>query len=112
MPAALRTVRRVLHLEGNSAPVDDERDCVPTHVVGEVPAALRGTFVRNGPNPHTGWSPHLYAGDGMLHAVTFGDDGVLTYRNRWVRTPLWAERSFARDGRDHTRTTANTHVVS
>ena len=103
----------MLHLEGNNAPVDDERDVVPTRVVGDVPDALRGgTFVRNGPNPRTGWSPHLYAGDGMLHAMTFGDDGrTITYRNRWVRTPLWYESSFIRDGRDHTRTTANTHVV-
>jgi carotenoid cleavage dioxygenase len=99
----------VLHLEGNNAPVDDERDAVPTQVVGDVPDDLRGVFLRNGPNPRTGWSPHLYAGDGMLHAVAIGD--AITYRNRWVRTPLWAESSFARDGRDHTRTTANTHVV-
>ena len=103
----------MLHLEGNNAPVPDERDCIPTHVVGEVPDALRGgMFVRNGPNPRTGWSPHLYAGDGMLHALAFADDGGASYRNRWVRTPLWAESSFARDGVDHTRTTANTHVVS
>jgi carotenoid cleavage dioxygenase-like enzyme len=103
-------VRRVLHLEGNNAPVGDERDCIPTHLIGDVPDDLRGgVFVRNGPNPRTGWSPHLYAGDGMLHAITFGDE--ITYRNRWVRTPLWVESSFARDGVDHTRSTANTHVV-
>ncbi len=28
---------------------------------------------------------HLFDGDGMLHAVTLGDDGV-TYRNRWIRS--------------------------
>ncbi|HYD11074.1 MAG TPA: carotenoid oxygenase family protein [Acidimicrobiales bacterium] len=104
----------MIHLAGNNGPVDEEREAVPTRVVGNVPAALLGgVFVRNGPNPRTGWSPHLYAGDGMLHAVSFGaDDTSITYRNRWVRTPLWEESSFARDGVDHTRTTANTHVVS
>jgi len=97
-----------IHLEGNNAPVVDEVDAVPTHVVGSVPDDLRGAFYRNGPNPRTGWSPHLFAGDGMVHAVVFGDDAI-TYRNRYVRTPLWSDPTTPRG--DPRVTTANTHVT-
>jgi carotenoid cleavage dioxygenase len=99
-----------IHLEGNNAPVSDEVDvdAAAVRVVGALPEDLRGTFYRNGPNPRSGWSPHLFAGDGMVHAVTVGDAGI-GYRNRYVRTPLWADPSTPRT---HPRvTTANTHVV-
>jgi carotenoid cleavage dioxygenase-like enzyme len=71
----------VIHLEGNNAPVPDERDAVPTRVVGRVPDDLRGTYYRNGPNPRSGWSPHLFAGEGMVHAVALASGA---YRNRYV----------------------------
>ncbi len=76
-------------------------------VVGELPADLAGTFVRNGPNPRSGWSPHLYAGDGMMHSVDLPEG---RYRNRWVRTPLFDDASVRRDGL--LVTTANTHVIA
>ena len=106
-----------IHLEGNNRPVAGERDVVATRVVGEVPSDLRGRFYRNGPNPRTGWSPHLYAGDGMVHMV---DVTSRRYRNRYVRTPLYEQPGVDRfalafdaaTGRiDHRVTTANTHVV-
>lgn len=96
----------MIHLEGNNGPVPDERDVVATRVVGTVPEHLTGVFYRNGPNPRSGWSPHLYAGDGMVHAVELPSG---RYRNRYVRTPLYADPTARRDGR--LVTTANTHVV-
>jgi carotenoid cleavage dioxygenase len=71
----------------NRFPVADEIDAYRCRVSGELPEALRGTFVRNGPNP--AFEPigrySLLDGDGMLHAVRFAEDGV-SYRNRWVRS--------------------------
>jgi carotenoid cleavage dioxygenase len=111
-----------MHLAGNNRPVGDEVTVAPTRVVGEVPAELRGRFLRNGPNPRTGWSAHLYDGDGMVHALVLDGAGAAgPYRNRYVRTPLYehpgrSRLSLAHDpatGRiDHRVTTANTHVVA
>ncbi|MFM7224410.1 MAG: carotenoid oxygenase family protein [Actinomycetota bacterium] len=73
-------------LRGNLFPVDRELDAVCA-VTGELPAGLRGSFVRNGPNPM--FEPlgkyHMFDGDGMLHRVRFGE-GAPTYRNRWIRS--------------------------
>ncbi|MGK8491240.1 carotenoid oxygenase family protein [Nocardia asiatica] len=78
-----------LHLAGNNAPVTEEFTVEPTEVIGEIPADLNGMFVRNGPNPRTGWSPHYFAGDGMVHAVALAEGRARWYRNRYVRTPLY-----------------------
>lgn len=85
-------------LTGNLFPVPDELDVASLRVTGSLPSGLRGQFVRNGPNPM--YEPvgryHLFDGDGMLHGVTIGDDGV-SYRNRWVRSQgLGAEASHGR----------------
>jgi carotenoid cleavage dioxygenase len=96
----------VIHLEGNNAPVSDERDAVATRVVGTLPEHLRGVYYRNGPNPRSGWSAHLFDGDGMVHAVELPSG---RYRNRYVRTPLFENPATRRDARLVTR--ANTHVV-
>jgi carotenoid cleavage dioxygenase-like enzyme len=111
-----------LHLAGNNRPVHDEVTAWPTRVVGEVPAGLRGRFLRTGPNPRTGRSAHLYDGDGMVHALTLAGRGRAgPYRNRYVRTPLWANPGRSRlelaydpatRRIDHRVTTANTNVVA
>ncbi|MEL7206619.1 MAG: carotenoid oxygenase family protein [Actinomycetota bacterium] len=74
-------------LRGNLAPVGDELDIAHCEIEGRVPDGLRGQFVRNGPNPafEPLGSYHMFDGDGMLHGVTFTDDGV-SYRNRWIRS--------------------------
>jgi len=74
-------------LRGNLAPVGDELDAERCAVTGEIPERLRGSFVRNGPNPmfEPLGSYHMFDGDGMLHGITFDDDGV-SYRNRWIRS--------------------------
>jgi carotenoid cleavage dioxygenase-like enzyme len=79
------------YLQGNYTPVMEENDfdegAGGLRVEGEIPANLRGAFMRNGPN--IAWQPNHYVypadGDGMIHAVYF-KDGRVHYRNRWVRT--------------------------
>jgi carotenoid cleavage dioxygenase len=75
------------YLQGAFAPVDDELDADGLEVIGTLPEALDGTYVRNGPNP--AFAPigryHVFDGDGMLHAVTLRG-GRASYRNRWVRS--------------------------
>lgn len=74
-------------LRGNMGPVGREIDVASCTVTGHIPAGLRGSFIRNGPNPL--FEPigryHMFDGDGMLHDIAFTDDGV-SYRNRWIRS--------------------------
>src|SRR5262249_17182337 len=92
----------------------DELRAFDLPVQGAIPPALSGRYVRNGPNPKTGASPHWFFGDGMLHGVELRHGRAVWYRNRWVRT-----RAFVEDAPmlhpDHTRDItvgrANTHVV-
>lgn len=74
-------------LDGNLFPVRAEHDVAALEVTGEIPSGLRGSFIRNGPNPM--FQPigryHMFDGDGMLHSVRFGD-GRVSYRNRWIRS--------------------------
>ena len=83
-------------LKGLFAPIADELDVPRLSVTGEVPLALDGMFVRNGPNPR--FEPiggyHMFDGDGMLHAVTIRD-GKAKYRNRWIQTPALAAEERA-----------------
>lgn len=99
------------HLAGNYEPITDELDVDGLEVVGQLPDGLEGTYVRNGFNPRTGWSPHWFFGHGMLHAVELSE-GRARYRNRYVRTPFWDD-----DGSDRSvlmqpdRSPANTSIV-
>lgn len=76
------------HLSGNFAPIgtEIETDDLPV-IAGRIPDALKGTYLRNGPNPRFQPVSYTYPleGDGMVHAVTFGE-GRARYRNRFVRT--------------------------
>jgi carotenoid cleavage dioxygenase len=85
-------------LRNNLVPVDREIELATCDVVGEVPAGLRGQFVRNGPNQM--FEPvgkyHTFDGDGMLHGIEFLP-GRVVYRNRWVRSRgLMAEIALGR----------------
>ncbi len=75
------------YLSANFAPVPFETTAHRLRVDGEIPAELRGSLIRIGPNP---FNPdpsryHWFLGSGMVHSFAFGDDGV-SYRSRWVRT--------------------------
>jgi carotenoid cleavage dioxygenase len=75
------------YLSGNYAPIQSEITADLGVLEGALPADLAGVFVRNGANPR--YEPkgryHWFDGDGMVHAVGFGN-GEATYRNRYVRT--------------------------
>jgi len=86
-------------LEGNMFPVSDEVDIARLQITGRLPDGLRGSFVRNGPNPL--FQPvgryHMFDGDGMLHGITLDGDGRASYRNRWIRSKgLCAEVDLGR----------------
>ena len=78
-------------LQGYYAPVNTEADAGHLQITGEMPRELCGTLYRNGPNPQ--FAPrgpyHWFAGDGMIHAFHI-ENGNVSYKNRWVRTPKWA----------------------
>ncbi len=87
-----------IDLAGNMFPVDAEIVVDQCEVIGEIPAALNGMFVRNGPNPM--FEPigkyHMFDGDGMLHGVQFAG-GQASYRNRWIQSKaLMAEVDLGR----------------
>ncbi len=70
----------------NLAPIDFETEVGPLPLHGTLPESLRGTLVRNGPNPRVpDAKAHWFSGDGMLHAFHIAD-GAVHYRNRWVKT--------------------------
>ena len=76
------------YLQGNFAPVADEITATDLEVVGAIPEALAGRYVRTGPNPvgHPDESHHWFLGDGMVHGVDLHDGEARWYRNRWVRS--------------------------
>jgi carotenoid cleavage dioxygenase len=60
------------YLTGIHTPVKSEATFTDLKVTGEIPPALNGLYVRNGPNPlkdpnHA--THHWFVGDGMLHGV-------------------------------------------
>jgi carotenoid cleavage oxygenase len=110
------------YLIGNFAPVRDEVTAHDLPVTGTIPPALRGRYLRNGPDPIIDPDPanyHWFTGDGMLHGVELADGKAVSYRNRWVRTDgataALGEAPIA--GRPDDvfpagSSAANTHVVS
>ncbi len=111
-----QTTDTPFHLTGNFRPVDREVTAHDLPVVGEIPASLDGLFLRNGPNPKSGRSPHWFLGDGMIHGVRIHNGRAAWYRNRWVRTKPFTDpgaRLIADDGTvDLTVGVSNTHVVA
>ncbi len=77
-------------LRGYYGPVNTEADAAHLHITGDMPRGLCGTLYRNGPNPQ--FAPrgpyHWFGGDGMIHAFHI-ENGNVSYKNRWVRTPKW-----------------------
>jgi carotenoid cleavage dioxygenase len=103
-------------LQGDFAPIAEERTVTDLKVTGAIPPELSGRFFRNGSNPRSGVSDHWFLGNGMIHGVEISAGRANWYRNRYVRTTLFEhpERAgMTPDGQmDRTASLANTHVVS
>jgi carotenoid cleavage dioxygenase len=103
------------HLRGNYAPVFEEVSASDLEVQGAIPSELRGLYLRNGSNPHTGESSHWFAGDGMIHGVRLEDGAARWYRNRYVQTRALLEENaklVGEDGAvDRSVAVANTNVI-
>ena len=103
------------HLRGNYAPVTAEVTAFDLPVEGQLPVELSGRYLRNGPTPKSGRSPHWFAGDGMIHGIELRDGKAQWYRNRWVQTRALSEpgaRRIGDDGSvDRTIGVNNTHVI-
>jgi len=101
------------YLEGNFAPVFEERTVDSLEVIGTIPPELNGRLLRNGPNPQTGWSSHWFFGNGMIHGVEIEKGRANWYRNRYVRTPLFADPNGDPIAAvmELDKSSANTHVI-
>lgn len=101
------------YLKNNFAPVFEERTEANLQVIGEIPAALSGRLLRNGPNPQTGKSDHWFLGNGMIHGVAFEKGRALWYRNRYVKTPLYSDPDCdpIEALMELEKSAANTHVI-
>ncbi|MGI8793939.1 MAG: carotenoid oxygenase family protein [Acidimicrobiales bacterium] len=80
-----------------------ELDATDLEIIGDLPEDLDGVYLRNTENPllDSLGRYHPFDGDGMLHAIRFGNGQAVSYRNRFVPTvglaeeidagePLWA----------------------
>ena len=83
------TEQKLWHLSGNWTPMLEEITANDLKVDGVIPEALSGTYLRVGPNPSSGWSPHWFFGDGMLHGISLDNGKALWYKNRFVETRVY-----------------------
>ena len=120
MTATEETTETPWHLSGNRAPVFDELTVTDLEVKGAIPTELQGRYFRNGANPQTGQSDHWFMGDGMVHGVELSGGTANWYRNRYVRTPMYANPDKGRMDLyldpetlsfNHEVSVANTHVI-
>ena len=76
------------YLEGDFAPVTEERSDVDLTVEGHLPDYLDGRYLRIGPNPIDAkpGNYHWFLGTGMVHGVRIRDGRAEWYRNRYVRS--------------------------
>ncbi|MBB5708301.1 carotenoid oxygenase family protein [Sphingopyxis panaciterrulae] len=76
------------YLTGIHKPMEEELTLEALAVDGEIPAALSGRYLRNGPNPALPPDPasyHWFTGAGMVHGIRIEGGRAHWYRNRWVR---------------------------
>ncbi|APW73242.1 MULTISPECIES: carotenoid oxygenase family protein [Sphingopyxis] len=76
------------YLTGIHTPMTEELTLEALRVEGDIPAALSGRYLRNGPNPALPPDPasyHWFTGAGMVHGIRIADGRAHWYRNRWVR---------------------------
>jgi len=110
------------HVIESRAPVFDEVTVLSDdlEIKGSIPPELNGRYIRNTANPQTGWTEHWFIGDGMLHGIELQKGKATWYRNRYVRTPQYANPGADRLGLaldpetftfDFSVSAANTHII-
>ena len=82
-------------LQGNYAPIDSEFTRYDLPVRGQIPLALRGRYLRTGPNPvhvadHA--THHWFMGNGMVHGIELCEGKAIWYKARWVASRDMARR--------------------
>ena len=98
-------------MQGNWAPVKQEKNFDDLEVIGEIPKQLNGQYIRNGMNPKSGYSDHWFFGNGMVHGIKI-KDGKASYKNRYVKTPYYDEdMDMMSSSFDLKASPANTHVI-
>ncbi|MBB4838134.1 carotenoid cleavage dioxygenase [Sphingomonas kyeonggiensis] len=109
------TAQDTPYITGVNTPMREELTIEDLEVFGTIPPALRGRYLRMGPNPmHPNpGKHHWFAGDGMIHGIRIEDGRALWYRNRWIRSnavsdALGEERT---PGPRHLFDTVNTNVI-
>ena len=76
-------------LTGIHQPMTEELAIEDLPVIGAIPAALDGRYLRIGPNPAGPVDPathHWFVGDGMVHGLRLEGGKALWYRNAWIRS--------------------------
>jgi len=90
-------LRRDSYLHGFAGINEDVLVTNRLRLDGAIPAALRGTFYRNGPARYERAGlryHHWFDGDGMVQAFRFSDDGI-SHVGRFVRTDKYVRESRA-----------------
>ena len=102
-------------LTGVHRPMEEELTIEDLPVVGMIPAALDGRYMRIGPNPMAAdpGNYHWFTGDGMIQGLRIENGRALWYRNRWVRSEAVSEAlgEPRTEGPRHLFDTVNTNVV-
>lgn len=102
-------------LVGAHAPMTEELTIEDLPVIGAIPAALDGRYLRIGPNPMAADPEHYhwFAGDGMIHGLRIENGRALWYRNRWVRSEAVTEAlgEARTEGPRHLFDTVNTNIL-
>ncbi len=98
------------HMQGNWEPILSEIHSTKLDVHGKIPDALNGTYIRTGPNPGNGPSPHWFQGDGMVHGIRLRDGQAEWYKNAFIKTDILASGEPRMDPTDMQLGTANTSI--
>src|SRR5499427_6505144 len=106
------------YVAGNFAPLRSEVTAIDLEVIGRIPDALTGRFLRIGPNPIDELDlvrlvrHHWFAGSGMVHGLRLRDGKAEWFRSRFVldrdaakvlsRQPIPGPGEGSRDGNVNT----------